>query len=47
MEAGGFDIQGHTNHHKILTKIDPTELPDALLGGKTSLEGFWVSLLSI
>lgn len=39
MEAGGFDIQGHTNHHKILTKIDPTELPDALLGGKTSLEG--------
>ena len=39
MEAGGFDIQGHTNHHKILTKIAPTELPDALLGGKTSLEG--------
>lgn len=39
MEVGGFDIQGHTNHHKILTKIDPTELPDALLGGKTSLEG--------
>ena len=39
MEAGGFDIQGHTNHHKFLTKIDPTELPDALLGGKTSLEG--------
>lgn len=39
MEAGGFDIQGHTNHHKILTKIDPTELADALLGGKTSLEG--------
>lgn len=39
MEAGGFDIQGHTNHHKILTKIDSTELPDALLGGKTSLEG--------
>ena len=39
MEAGGFDIQGHTNHHKILTKIDLTELPDALLGGKTSLEG--------
>ena len=39
MEAGGFDIQGHTNHHKILTKIDPTELSDALLGGKTSLEG--------
>ena len=39
MEAGGFDIQGHTNHHKILTIIDPTELPDALLGGKTSLEG--------
>ena len=39
MEAGGFDIQGHTNHHKILTKIGPTELPDALLGGKTSLEG--------
>ena len=39
MEAGGFDIQGHTNQHKILTKIDPTELPDALLGGKTSLEG--------
>ena len=21
MEAGGFDIQGHTNHHKILTKL--------------------------
>ena len=39
MEAGGFDIQGHTKHQKILTKIDPTELPDALLGGKTSLEG--------
>ena len=25
----GFDIQGHTKHHKILTHMDPTELPDA------------------
>ena len=39
MEAAGFDIQGHTNHHKILTHMDPTELPDAILGGKTSMEG--------
>lgn len=39
MEQGGFDIQGHTNHHKVLTTIDPTELPDAIQGGKTSLEG--------
>ncbi|MDU6902812.1 MAG: polysaccharide deacetylase family protein [Veillonella sp.] len=29
----------HTNHHKILTHMDPTELPDAILGGKTSMEG--------
>ena len=39
MESAGFDIQGHTNHHKILTHMDPTELPDAILGGKTSMEG--------
>ena len=24
MEAVGFDIQGHTKHHKILTHMDPT-----------------------
>lgn len=38
MEAGGFDVQGHTNHHKVLTHVDFTQLPDEIGGGKTTLE---------
>ena len=45
MEAGGFDIQGHTNHHKILTKMILPNYRMLFLVGRLLWRGFWVSLL--
>lgn len=39
MESNNFTIEGHTNHHHILTHVGSQNWEDEISGGKRSLEG--------
>ena len=40
MDAHKFIVEGHTNHHSILTRIDPSKLDNEIKGGKDTLQAF-------
>ena len=40
MNAHGFTVESHTNHHRMLTFVDPSTWVDEIKGGKDTLEGF-------